>query len=949
MGGIKNKLSKLSDKAKILLSSLSLKGAVSRRLTEGSPKSGSRLPSFSQPSKMPDGQISNTRKFNYWGLYASKPIGSLRPITFTKYLGIACLSLAIVSTLILNVISSYSNSNIESNAEPASTALSSDASILANSSFLSISFSNATGSCTDTSNPANVCMEIPDGGGIATGGHTVTVNAPSDSDYRLTLSSANNETDLANGSNRIASISNPASISTLNDLADKTWGMSIAASGSVATSSIYGLQSIDNPLVLIDTQSGDGVVSTGPAIDIQYGAKVADPSLMPAGDYSVSVVYTATAIVPPAMLTNLVLNDTLLTGQQKEFAVQGTNLATANRVTLCNADNPYLCYVTDDVQTYANTAEAGTIISFVSPEIDVVGVYDIIVRTDGGEARLDDSFRVVEQSICMNGVNANSDCQVDIDDNMIPIRYIGNNPDGSAIWVTVSDNEIDHNPGLWYDYGKKQWANAVTVASGSLSKYKNKSNVVIDENDVLGYWVYIPRYAYEVQRRDVTDHYVVDGYPLPDNTTTGVNTSMNSHALKNDFIIQFEKSDTLKKTPAASCNAWRKSAQDMWVGGVKPTDNSDQAGKVLAVDYRTGCDISREYGSSVNTTWGTHPAFSFGNTQLNGVWVGKFETTGYTSDEPTVKPNLHAFLGGNEDGYRVAGLYDVAKSIGVYDSLNSGGGGRIPISQNYHRLASATSHMTKSSEWGAALYLAMSYYGAGVNEIQSNTAEGNRYELDPLDEYISNGVTGCGPSNNGDFTSYSTDESHVGDSVLCGSAERSYSGSIGVLSSTTNNAYGIYGMSGGADDFVAGSLTSSNNAIVDPKGQFSVLVQEPYTDLYKEKDGFGAAIPGWSIGGSFQTANADVCTWETCGGKAIHEVSRLQSAMIVNYIPPTNGWGNAMLYFRGLGYWFTRGGSYSDAEDDSKWYDTSNILLSMTSRTDIYYANGFRTSLLVKP
>ena len=216
----------------------------------------------------------------------------------------------------------------------------------------------------------------------------------------------------------------------------------------------------------------------------------------------------------------------------------------------------------------------------------------------------------------MNGVNANSDCQVDIDANMIPIRYVGNNSDGSAIWATVSQNEIDHTPGLWYDYGKKQWANAITVTSSSLSKYKNKSQVTVNEDDVLGYWVYIPRYAYEVQRRDATDHFVVDEYPLPDNTTTGVNTSMNSHALKNDFIIQFEKSDTLKKTPAASCNAWRKSAQDMWVGGVKPTDNSDQAGKVLAVDYRTGCDISREYGSSVNTTWGTHPAFSFGNTQF---------------------------------------------------------------------------------------------------------------------------------------------------------------------------------------------------------------------------------------------------------------------------------------------------------------------------------------------
>ena len=45
---------------------------------------GFRLPSFSQPSEMPDGQISNTRKFNYWGLHASKPIGSLRPIVLNS-------------------------------------------------------------------------------------------------------------------------------------------------------------------------------------------------------------------------------------------------------------------------------------------------------------------------------------------------------------------------------------------------------------------------------------------------------------------------------------------------------------------------------------------------------------------------------------------------------------------------------------------------------------------------------------------------------------------------------------------------------------------------------------------------------------------------------------------------------------------------------------------------
>ena len=126
MGGIKNKLSKLSNKVKTLLSSLSLTERADERNSSGEVinnkvplwlkeekcpaafrvgtplasqrcddavrrksdkgivlnnhnNKGSRLPSFSQPSKMSDGQISDTRKPSHLGLYASKTIGSLRP------------------------------------------------------------------------------------------------------------------------------------------------------------------------------------------------------------------------------------------------------------------------------------------------------------------------------------------------------------------------------------------------------------------------------------------------------------------------------------------------------------------------------------------------------------------------------------------------------------------------------------------------------------------------------------------------------------------------------------------------------------------------------------------------------------------------------------------------------------------------------------------------------
>ena len=804
---------------------------------------------------MPDGQISNTRKFNYWGLYASKPIGSLRLVTLTKYLSIACLSLAILSTLILNIVNSYSSSKIESNAIDSNSEVSTLANDSSTSSSISLSFSNATGSCSDTSNPANVCMSIPDNGGIATGGHTVTVNAPSDSDYRLTLSSANNETDLVNGANRITSISNPASISTLNALADKTWGMSIAASGSVATSSIYGLQSIDDPLVLIDTQSGDGVINNGPAIDIQYGAKVADPSLMPAGDYSVSVVYTATAIVPPAMLTNLVLNDTLLTGQQKEFAVQGTK----SSVKLCKSDDMDACYEATEVTTYPGTDEAETTISFVSPIIDNAGVYDVIVITDRGEARLDGSFRVVEQSVCRSG-DSNNDCKVDIDSHMIPVKYTGDkyNPE----WTVVTQSDAS-NPGDWYDYSQKKWANAVTVEN--YQDYQTPGTVV-DNDDVLGYWVYIPRYAYEVQRRDAVDHYVTDFYELPD-----------GDEISNEFIIHFEKATDGVKIPAASCNVNIKTARDMWADG---SASNRQDSNILARDYRTSCvsenRVSRDYAalSSNNTTWGTHPAFRWGAgtsgyVELNGVWVGKFETTGKRT-APTVKPNRAT---NQEDTVGV--LYTMAKSVGYADSNNVGGTTISGIKQNSHHLAGFRSHMIKNTEWGAVSYLTASFYGAGLGNVKENTAT-NYGNKDEDNEYQMDGITGCGYRTRD--TGVTLNASSPESPYACGNGlNYAYHSDNGVESSTTNTVYGIYDMNGGLSEFIAANRSSSSTQTTS-SSYFSSSAREPYVDIFASNEFPGRA--DWSYySGSSQGDywQMDECTWESCGGRGLHETSRAQS------------------------------------------------------------------------
>ena len=885
MGGIKNKLSKLSNKAKNLLSSLSLTERADERSSSGEVKTnktkGSRLPSFSQPSEMLTRNTPNTRKPNRWSLYDSKTIGSLRLVTLTKYLSIACLSLAILSTLILNIVSSYSSSKTTSNAIDGNT------STLANdSSSISLSFSNATGSCTDTSNPANVCMEILDGGGIATGGHTVTVDAPSDSDYRLTLSSANNETDLANGSNRIASISNPASIGTLNDLTDKTWGMSITTSGSAAADLIYGLQPVDNPLVLIDTQSGNGVVSVGPAIDVQYGAKVMDPSLMPAGEYSANLLYTVTAVAPQPTANSFVLNDTVLTGQTKKLAINGENLQSTSVVWIDYIANGRLDEGEEasELETYPYD---GTVVSFVNPVVTTPGEYSVYVQTDGGSTKLNEPLIVHKESICRNN-DPDSDCQVDIDDNMIPVVYEGYDGNGGGNWRIVTKEEIENNKGSWYDYGNKQWANAITLrddyeggcflvtttgvvmsqdssnSSGTSARYTplglakawrdgelsvvsaENLNAALFKSDVsdgtskteviLGYWVYIPRYAYEVQRRDATDKYVEDEYWLPNNTT-----------IKNDFIINFETTSIPTKTPAVGCS--RSILQT-------PADLDD------AIDYRTGCHIDRHYEGGGATTWGTHPAFTFDGQQLNGFWTGKFETTG-TISEPTVKPNQHANIANT-----IADYFNAARVVAYQHKLSDSA-------------YNTKSHLIKNGEWGAVAYLASSsYYGAGLENTivnsASHTIEGSSQQMSSTDadgdgikpsdrEAGTFGITGCGPGDNDSTQSYDDgtrlDRTTIMSPTACSqNVERAYNGRIGVLASTTNNIYGVYDMSGGVYEFVgAGNVYS-----------------EPWFNRYESRLGFDTQ-PSWSIDSNALYYNIDVCTWESCGGQAMHETKLVQS------------------------------------------------------------------------
>ena len=478
----------------------------------------------------------------------------------------------------------------------------------------------------------------------------------------------------------------------------------------------------------------------------------------------------------------------------------------------------------------------------------------------------------VDPTTCKSG-DPQNDCQVDLDANMIPVKYTGSTT--NAQWTSLANPEDGSNQGNWYNYNQKQWANAITVKPEALSKYQNQTRVV-DQSDILGYWVYIPRYAYEVMRRDGTDKPVS----------------------AQNFLIHFEKKTDAKRHPAA-CSTTGK-------------------------DYRTECDLNRDYikGRPSNQgTWATHPAFTFGSKELNGIWFAKFETTG-TDTQPTVLPNET-----NLSGRTVGSSYAVAKSLGANDPQNVGGKTYYYMPpQNNHHLTKLSSHMVNNNDWGATTYLSASKYGAGYNKVQKN-ANGESYSYG--DSHYGNSTTGCGPRANGDTGSYggynrSFPPSHadepggtLGTQSACysGDIQHAYNGTLGQLASTTNNPTGIYDMSGGGTEYVAASYTTNLNesGVSGEYDNFGTKAHPPYVNTYN-------------------ITNMNSCTFATCGGQALHETNNGTNNGSIQWN------GNYMSFVTSSSLWFYRGSRYSDY--------SSNTIFSGSSNDGYCYVNiAFRVAL----
>ena len=120
-------------------------------------------------------------------------------------------------------------------------------------------------------------------------------------------------------------------------------------------------------------------------------------------------------------------------------------------------------------------------------------------------------------------------------------------------------------------------------------------------------------------------------------------------------------------------------------------------------------DMTTSTGDTVGE-YLTHPAFTFGSEELNGFWVGKFETTGDVTTT-TIKPNIASLRNMN-----VSTIFTTTR-----DMESSGNIYGIEANE-------VDTHLMKNIEWGAVAYLSHSIYGLNGNMRYNNS---------------SNYITGC--------------------------------------------------------------------------------------------------------------------------------------------------------------------------------------------------------------
>ena len=239
-------------------------------------------------------------------------------------------------------------------------------------------------------------------------------------------------------------------------------------------------------------------------------------------------------------------------------------------------------------------------------------------------------------------------------------------------WVITSEANYENNE--WYNYGEKRWANAITVTPSQREKYRTaKAGDVVDPVDVVGYYVWIPRFQYRAFATGPTE-------------------------IEISFNLGTTRDESLITHPAFRFGG--REISGFWVGKFETTGTSDQP-TVLP-------NVTPISGESLNTYFESSRSFSTSTASRHGFNERKSDTHLMKNSEWGAVAYLsHSKYGtlkeitANGSGKTGGGNYqsNVAQSTtgniyGVYDM--SGGVGEYVMGNNLGE--TGESHMSELPE-----------------------------------------------------------------------------------------------------------------------------------------------------------------------------------------------------------------------------------------------------------
>lgn len=405
----------------------------------------------------------------------------------------------------------------------------------------------------------------------------------------------------------------------------------------------------------------DGVIvissEVGRPTVVTYEARLKDG--LPAGNYSGEVQYTITAKPAPEPVVKEINSKEYRDNDDVKISIKGKNLSSIKSVELFDQSDKNKPVAIGKKEDNKSDSSDGASMTFDFGKLSAGRYFATVYSVS------DKSYKVLEPLVvwprgdCVSGNSEFNKCKVVLpqsnDTKFIPVV-----PSGEGTWTVVADGTGDDSQfGVWYDYGKKHWANVLEVPNDKYNEF-NKAGKQIKDGEYKYHWIYLPRYAYEVRRRDAKDKPSFGSYK-----------------------IKFEPSNAAIKYP--------------------------QRCEGVGRDYRTECGVSRQYENQ-SSTWATHPAFSEGEA---GVWI--------TSDEYLC--NNH-YTGWDRYAYCINNMiknHGYTAGVRVGNNREWGALAYLTLSSNgANTYDTKCSTSTESGDCWGFRYNEQEYFvGAGVNSSHS--------------------------------------------------------------------------------------------------------------------------------------------------------------------------------------------------------------------------------------